>query len=129
MYNITYICRYYNDDLFMETDNITDDEKDYVRDIIYKEDLLHVFDIVDCDDINIFNLVISELYDNLASSEELKECMRITASKLISEDEQLGLCILYSYDFMYLTHKCVSSFLENGTILPQYLKELKEKLI
>jgi len=31
-------------------------------------------------------------------------------------DIKYGLCILYSYDYMYMTHKCVSDYLDSGNI-------------
>jgi hypothetical protein len=54
--------------------------------------------------------------------------MRQAAAKLMSENEHMGLCILYSYDFMYLTHKCISSYLENGEFCMEDLTTLKNKL-
>ena len=38
MYNIKYECRYHKDDVFLETDNVTHDEKNYIRDVLYRED-------------------------------------------------------------------------------------------
>jgi hypothetical protein len=36
--------------------------------------------------------------------------------------------ILMSYDFLDLTHQCISEFLENGTISDDKIKELLENL-
>jgi hypothetical protein len=116
MYDINYECRYYKDDVFIETDVVTDDEKEYIRNILYREDILNIFSIDENQESDIFDTLLLELYKQLSSSEELKECMKLSAARLISEDENIGLCILYSYDFMYLTHKCVCSFLKNRTI-------------
>jgi hypothetical protein len=68
------------------------------------------------------------LYNLLYKCDELRECMRLPASKIISENEEMGLCILYSYDFMYLTHKCVCDYLENGEIMQNNLILLKSNL-
>ena len=38
------------------------------------------------------------------------------AGNIISEDLLLGLCILYSYDYMHLIHDCVSEYLDTGFI-------------
>ena len=45
MYNTKYECRYNSDDVFLESDEISNDEKNYVRDILYKEDLMNIFEI------------------------------------------------------------------------------------
>jgi len=70
-----------------------------------------------------------ELYNEIDKCDELRECMRIAAAKVISEDENIGLCILFSFDYMYLTHKCICSFLEVGAINIEDYKELKDMLI
>ena len=54
--------------------------------------------------------------------------MALSASRLLSKDEQFGLCILYSYDFMYLTHKCVSDYLTTCNISNDNM-ELLENII
>ena len=128
MYNTKYECRYYKNDVFLETDDITEDEKEFIRNILYREDLLHIFSIDANDDSSVFDKVIAELYAKIHTNGELKECMKLSASKLISENEETGLCILYSYDYMYLTHKCISSYLENGIIFEKDLNKLKNLL-
>ena len=128
MYDTKYECRYHKDDVFLETDNVSDDEKDFVRNVLYREDLLNIFCIDDDDIFNNFALM-SELYELIYKCDELRECMRLAASKMISEDENIGLCILFSYDYMYLTHKCISSFLEHGGIDIEDYKLLKNNLI
>jgi hypothetical protein len=42
--------------------------------------------------------------------------MKKMAAKVMSEDPQTGLCILYSFDYMYLIHECVSEYLDTGFI-------------
>ncbi len=128
MYNTKYSCRYHRNDVFLETDNVTDDEKEFIRNILYREDLLNIFSIDANDDSDVFNDVISELYKKVNKCDQLKECMRLSASKLISEDEETGLCILYSYDYMHLTHECVSFYLEKGEIPDKNIRLLKESL-
>jgi len=126
MYDTKYECRYNKDDIFLETDDVTDDEKEFIRNILYREDLLNIFSINENDEFNFS--VISELYNLVYKSPELMECMKIAASKIFSEDEGSGLCILYSYDYMYLTHKCVCDYLENGEIMQNNLILLKNNL-
>ena len=58
------------------------------------------------------------------SQQKMIECMKKAASLMISDDLELGLMILYSYDYFFLTHKCVSDFLEMGEISEQNMNNL-----
>jgi len=128
MYNINYKCRYHKNDIFLETDEITNDEKEYIKDIMYKEDLINIFDLKETDDFNCLNDNLSNIYKKIKNNCDLKECMILSASKLLSKDEQTGLCILYSYDFMYLTHDCISDYLKSNLIMEDKIKKLKQCL-
>jgi len=110
MYNTKYQCRYNNDTIVLEYDGICEDD---MRDILYKEDMLNIFN---ASSFEVFNDVIPELHKKLINHEKLKECMKMAAAKLLSEDTELGLCILYSFEYMSLTHECVSEYLDNGAI-------------
>jgi hypothetical protein len=128
MYNTKHECRYYRDDIFLKTDNLTEDEEDYVRNTLYRDDFMKIFYMEDDDNDEKDFAVVSELYNKILNCNELKECMKIAAARFISEDEILGLCILFSYDFMYLTHKCIISYLENGQVDANCIKSLKDVL-
>jgi len=127
MYNTKFECRYHKDDVFLETDQLSENEKYIVRDILYKEDVLNIFsiDYYD-DDFDKFSNVIDELYSKIKDCFPLKECMKKMAAKVMSEDLQCGLCILYSYDYMYITHKCVSEYLETGSLSEENMRLLGE---
>jgi hypothetical protein len=127
MYDTKFECRYHRDDVFLETDKVNNYEKTFIRDILYKEDLLNIFfiDYYD-DDFDTFANVIPELYRKIKNCLPLQECMKKMAAKVLSEDLQTGLCILYSYDYMYITHKCVSEYLETGSMTEENMKLLEE---
>ena len=99
MYDTKFECRYHRNDVFLESDKVNNYEKTFIRDILYKEDLLNIFliDYYD-EDFDVFTDVITELYSKLKECLLLKECMKKMAAKVLSEDLQTGLCILYSYD-------------------------------
>jgi hypothetical protein len=126
MYNTKFECRYHKDDVFLETDNVTDDEKDFIRNILYREDVLNIFLIDFNDDFEVFNNAINTLYDKIKFFLPFKECMKKMATMIMSEDEQAGLLLMYSYDYMYISHKCVSEYLETGTISDENMKLLSE---
>jgi hypothetical protein len=127
MYDTKFQCRYHKDDVFLETDNVNEDEKWFIRNVLYKEDLLNIFSIYQFeDDFNLFSDSISKLYSKIKYCLPLEEYMKKMAAKIISEDPEVGLCILYSYDYMYITHQCVSEYLESGSISPENIKLLEE---
>jgi hypothetical protein len=128
MYNVKYECRYNKDNVFLETDNVTDDEKDYIRNILYREDLFNILDINDTEEVECFDTIICDLYKQLINSNELRECMRQASATIISENEELGLCILFSYDFLYITHICICEYLETGKVCNDKIKLLKNKI-
>ena len=128
MYNTEYECRYHKDDVFLETDEVTDDEKDYIRNILYREDLFNILDINDNDEFECVDTIISELYQKLMHSNELRECMREASATIISENEELGLCILFSYDFLHITHICICEYLETGQIHNTKIQLLKNTI-
>ena len=126
MYNTKFECRYHKDDVFLETDVLTDEEKAMVRDILYKEDVLNVFSIDFNDDSIVFENAITSLYEKIKHYQPLKNCMKKMAATILSEDEQMGLVIMYSYDYMYIIHKCVSDYLETSSISEQNMIQLNK---
>jgi hypothetical protein len=119
MYNTKYECRYYKDDVILPDDKVTPEEEEYIRNVLYQEDYLSIFfiDNKDNDDeTKLLSKAIYNLYEKIKDSDVLKIFMKKAAGYIISEDLQLGLCILYSYDYMYLIHKCVSEYLDTGYI-------------
>lgn len=126
MYDTKFECRYHREDVFLETDEVTDDEKNFIRNLLYKEDILNIFIIDFNDDFEVFTNVINELYEKIKNFLPFKECMKKMATSIMSEDEQSGLVIMYSYDYMYITHKCVSEYLDTGLLSEENMKLLSE---
>ena len=116
MYNTKFECRYYKDDVILPEDNVTEYEITYIRNVLYQEDYLQIFSVDDDDSEENINNAIYNLYEKLKNSDIFKMFMKKAAANLISEDLQIGLCILYSYDYMYTMHECVSEYLETGYV-------------
>jgi hypothetical protein len=126
MYNTNYECRYHTNDVFLETDNVTEDEKNYIRNILYREDLSNILNIDE--ESESFELIICELYNKLSGCKELKECMQEVSNSMMLNNEEMGICFLFSYDLLYLTHKCISEYLDKGKISKNNLNLLKNKI-
>ena len=138
MYNTKVVCTYNTPEVFLETDNITDDEKTFIRNIIYRQEFLNVLDIdyensYDDNEEKISE-AIKNLYNRVKDSTCLRKCMvkvvqkHMNVGKYMTSDEELGMMLLYSFDYMYLTHICISEFIEKGDIDDENIKKLAKAL-
>jgi len=125
-YNTKYECKYLGNLEQYNIDKLNNDEIEYIRDIIYRDDLINIFDIED--DLNIFEVAIPLLHDKIVQNEDLKKCLKKASNFFMSEDTEIGLCILYSFDYLNLTHKCISKYLEENNVDYELLTELFNKI-
>jgi hypothetical protein len=126
MYNTKVVCTYHTDDIFIDSDkNISQEERQFIQDSIYRQELLNILDIEDFNEVEMGE-ALHELYVRLHDCLELNECMSKLAGQFISEDKEIGLTILFAYDYMYLTHQCISEYLETGTISEINIKNLRD---
>ena len=123
MYNTKIVCTYNTEEVFLDTDEITDEERHFVRDAIYRQEIL---DILGMEEYNESELIIAiqKLYEKVRSCNELKECALQLASHFMSDDAEFGLMLLFSFDYMYMTHLCISEYLETGQISETNLRQL-----
>ena len=106
MYNTKVACSYNTVDVFLETDNITASEMEFVRDALYRQELLDILELEEYDE-ELMSAAIHDLYEKVKESPELRKCMVKTAKRLMTADEEFGLLVLFAYDYMYLTHACI----------------------
>jgi hypothetical protein len=128
MYDTHVECTYHSE-VFLETDNITEREKTFIRNCLYRQEFLNIFTLEEYDDF-IIRDKLHELYEKLKENEDLLFCMKEIATKMnMLSDIESGMYILFSYDYLYLFHPCVCDFLENGKILNTHLniKSILEK--
>jgi hypothetical protein len=130
MYNTQVVCTYNTPEVFLETDDITDDEKMFIRDTIYRQELLDIFcDNYDTDNDDKLSIAINELYKRVKYCEQLTKCMLKLAEKYMATNEEFGLMLLFSYDYMYLTHICICEYLETGDIDNENIKKLEKAIL
>jgi hypothetical protein len=133
MYNTQVVCTYNTPEVFLETDNITDDEKAFVRDTIYRQELLDILDIDfendDNDNDEKINNALNELYKRIKYCEQLTKCMLKLAGKYMATNEEFGLMLLFSYDYMYLTHICICEYLETGDVDNENITNLEKAIL
>ena len=125
MYDSNYSCRYHREDVFLETDEANYYEKEFIRDYLYKEDILEIFNIEN-GDISLLDKAIDDLYNEIKESTGLNDVMMMVASMHNSVDPVIGLCVLYSFDFMNYAHICVSEYIKTKKINEENLETLQE---
>jgi len=115
MYNTKFICTYksYSDP--------------YLSDTFYRKNLLEIFNIEDLNFEKHESEICDEMvviFEKIKSHREFAKCMDKTSLIFSIEEKLIAFMILMSYDFFYLTHPCVSEFLDEGTISDDKIKAL-----
>jgi len=124
MYNTKVICTYNTSDVFLETDKISEKEKEDIRDALYRQELLNILGMNEFNE-DEMNKAINELHEKISGCQELKECILKLSGRFMSADEELGLMILFAYDYMYVSHPCISEYLETGKISEKNIRNLR----
>ena len=124
MYNTKVVCTYNTQEVFLEEDNISEQEKEFVRDAIYRQELLDILGIDEYYKEEIY-IEIHKLYLEVKYNYFIRECMLKLARQFMSIDEEFGLMIMFSYDYLYLTHICISEFLDTGKISENNILKLR----
>ena len=68
---------------------------------------------------------IHELFKKVREEPFLKECMIKLSGHFLNIDQEIGLMLMFSYDYMYLTHICISELLDTGIISEQNMANLR----
>ena len=126
MYNVNYTCIYNKTDIFLkeEEDKLNEDDKDDIRNELYRNDMLHILVVDGIADENIDDILIN-LYERIKGCDFFIECITELSGRYLSEDKVLGLIFLYSFDYMYAMHLCVCDYLEKGIIEDDNVKLLR----
>lgn len=124
MYNTKFVCTYNTPDVFLETDDISDSQRDFIREAIYRQELLNILGVDEFEE-NEIHKAIGEIYEKIKDYPKLEDCMIKLADNFMSKDAELGFMVLFVYDYMHLTHICISEFLDTGDISDANVEKLK----
>lgn len=125
MYNTKVVCTYHTNEVFLESDQITDEDRYFVRDAIYRQEVLDILGMEDYNEAEMLRTV-HDLFQKVGECDELKECGLKLAGHFMSNDSEFGLMLLFAFDFMYLTHICISEYLDTGKMSEQNILNLRE---
>jgi hypothetical protein len=124
MYNTKVVCTYNTPDVFSVDDTVSEEEKDFVRDVIYRQELLNILGMEEFNDSEM-ERTIHELFKKVREEPFLKECMIKLSGHFLNIDQEIGLMLMFSYDYMYLTHICISELLDTGIISQKNMLTLR----
>jgi hypothetical protein len=143
MYNVELICSYayYDKELlpFCSThidkdvlkENVEEFSEEEISNALYQVNLLESFSLIEFDEVAI-NKEIEKLYSVFKCHERFKNCMKKVANSYLSEDLSIGLMLLFSYDYFFLTHVCICEYIKTNEMqtldkLEEYIKKKIEK--
>jgi hypothetical protein len=132
VYNSKHLCTYqYYDSKFKDfipkkfivMEDVDDCEES--ADLIYKSDILQVFNLTEYDDAKVEQEMMI-LFEILKNNEKMVESMTKLAHRFITEEIQLGMVLLFSYDTFYIMHLCICDIIEKGEIEEDNLNILNQ---
>ena len=96
--------------------DILGDKDDYDEDtseLLYRAVLLQIFGIEVFDD-DIINGEITRLYPLVKNY--FKDFTMKLANQMLSEDEEVGFMMMFSYSTLFATHKCIGEIINTNSI-------------
>jgi hypothetical protein len=90
-------CTYHTADVFLETDQITEEEKDFIRNCIYRQELLNLFDLEEFDQKKITDK-IQLLYEEIKLDEDIQYILEKLEGNFCLSKENCFL-LLFSSNF------------------------------
>lgn len=125
-YNTNYICKY-NNNVFSQDEEVklSENEKYFVNDSLYRNDILNIFNLEEFDEL-LINKCIDKIYEKIKNYHDLKPVLKKLAGFFFSEDCELGILLMFSYDYLEHAHPCMCEFLETGKISDDKINKLKD---
>jgi len=128
MYNSKFVCtysyydpslrEYYHKDIKFDIKDVKEFED--MSEMIYQAELLQILGLSQAFNPNVnvefeAKKVIG-IYDKIKIDSAFMECVEKAKKVHSYEDSETGFISLFSYDYLFLTHKCICDFLTNEKI-------------
>ena len=126
MYDTHLSLTYHTSEVFLETDEISDDEKDFIRNCIYRQELLNLFNLEEFDPSQIYQEV-RLVYDEIEFHDEFQYLLEKVEEKFLLEKEDCFL-LLFSFDYLHMTHLCLCDYFTTGKIEQEHLVSLLDSI-
>jgi hypothetical protein len=139
MYNLQFISTYsyYDPELrnkFHSGENINLEDVngfEELSQVIYQADLLRAFGFTIADleaEIEFNTTLMHELYNQFKTHPTFAECIEKAKNKHFCQDLEAAFITLFSYDYFFLTHKCICEHLKDANITTESIENLKRAL-
>lgn len=128
MYNTEFVCTYNSSEVFLDTDKVTEDEKNFIRNVIYRQELLNILNLDEFDE-QLINEKMCDVYKLIKDYNDFHLCIQKIALKYDIKDEQMALYLLFSFDYLEDTHKCISEYILYKMISRENIEKLVNKII
>jgi len=122
MYNVKHDCMYNYD---VSIPEISEQEKYLIQHKLYKQDILSIFGLDEFDETEL-NINVNKLYEHITPNEKLTSIALKAAALVMSMDEELGFLVLFSFDYLYVTHDCIKDFFKSGSISDKNMSRLEQ---
>jgi len=139
-YNIDHICVYNSNDLILKDDNVTKNDIDFIRNFMYKNDLLNIFNLTEQEEqeeLNNLNTLgqntkitktIDVLYELLIHNNDFNILLQNASLICKSNNLKLGIIILFSFDLLHDSHIFFCDYLKNGKFSQEYYDNLMNSI-
>ena len=122
MINLSHECVYHYPILI----EASDQEKELMKENLYKEDILKVLELEDFDEIKI-NEKILALQIDFKEIDELNSICKLLSEYVGDRLNEFGFMILFSIDYFYLMYEFIKKFYNNNReISTKILSQIKE---
>jgi hypothetical protein len=123
-------CTYHLPEVFLDTDLIPIKEEIFIRNCIYRQEILNFFNLEEFDD-TFLEIKIKKLYKQIIIKEKVFEffldlIQRENYFSFLSKEQCF--LLLFSYDFFWITQLCLKDYLETGNISEARKTVLLEKI-
>ena len=108
-YDKNYVCCYNNEDVFTEEENniLTENDKTFVRDVLYRQDLLNIFCLENFEDEIILSSV-SRIFELVKNEPTIRTLINSINEK--EEDSLLMFMTLFSFENLHKNHPIICVF-------------------
>ena len=115
MYNSKYECIYMKDDLFQEEDKLSEESCEMIREEIYRNDILNIFDLEEYND-DIIKNKMDNIYNTLVKDIFFNTLLETLVKKFNLPDSSVAFILFFSFDYLYLAHPCICDYYDVGEI-------------
>jgi hypothetical protein len=100
--------------------NCSPDSIDLDYDPVTRDELLYEADAM--------SKGLDDVYERTKDVPEFKKIYEIAAGFMLSVDPNIGLAVIFSYDYFHMFHPCLVDFLRSGSISSENRENLMKKI-